>query len=251
MCAGFTEIMSQTLTTAAELNAVLLAAKEKQVVLLDEAHLLSPAIQTLIFAVADSGTVYVNTGGQSPQPIKLPPISLLLATTDPHHLLTPLRNRARLELNFRYYTESEIAQIVHRRSLSLNWDVHEAVLPLIAQRSKNEPRQALRILLSCRRVAISTGTTTISPKELETACRLDQIDERGLNLFEQKILQTLANRSARLNEIAGALALSPRTIQNAEATLMRLRLLGKDKSGLRELTPEGREHVLKTRARDD
>ena len=51
---------------------------------------------------------------------------------------------------------------------------------MIAQRSKNEPRQALRILQSCRRVAVSTGSATITPSHLKTACRLDQIDELGL-----------------------------------------------------------------------
>ncbi|QDV12232.1 Holliday junction ATP-dependent DNA helicase RuvB [Rosistilla oblonga] len=243
LCVDCKEVLAQTINSAAELNALLLACNEKTIVTLDEAHLLSPALQTLLYSVIDKNTVYVPTGGRQPQPIKLPPLTILLATTDPQNLLPPLRNRAALELNFRLYTFQEIAQIVYRRAKSLAWDVHEAVLPLIADRSKQEPRRALKLLQSAYRVAIATGSDTIDLRHLEETCRIQQLDSLGLNRAEQDYLNVLMDAPSRLNVLASRLAVGIGVIRDLEGVLVRLGLIGKDSKGIRELTAEGRKHV--------
>lgn len=245
MCVDHTEILAQSLLNAAELNAVFLAAAPKAIITLDEAHLLSPALQTLLYGVIDKGTVLVNTGGRQPQAIKLQPLTILLATTDPQHLLPPLRNRAALELNFRYYSDSEIAQILFRRAKSLCWDVHESILPEIAARSKQEPRRALKLLQSCFRVAVARGHETITKDHLVETCRIQQLCPLGLNRAEQDYLVVLLEGPARLNVLASRLGVQARTVQDMETVLVRLGMIGKDRTGMRELTAKGREHVTK------
>ncbi len=150
----------------------------------------------------------------------------------------------RLVLRLNYLSVTELAKVVLCRSRALNWDVHESVLPMIAQRAKGTPRLALRLLQSCRRVCRAEGDTTISPMHLETACELDQIDGLGLDATEQAYLRILVSGPARLNVIASRLGLPAATVQKVtEATLVRLDLVGKDKSGMRELTARGREHL--------
>ena len=248
MCVDHKEVLAQTLNSAAELNALLLACSEKSIVTLDEAHLLSPALQTLLFSVIDKSTVFVNTGGQQPQPIKLPPITLLLATTDPQSLLPTIKNRASLELNFRFYTNDEIAQIVFHRAKALGWDVHESLLPEISARSKQEPRRALKLLQSAYRVAVAVGGDTIESRHLEETCRIQQLDSLGLNRAEQDYLAVLTEGPARLHMLASRLAVGIGVVRDLEGVLVRLGLLGKDRHGLRELTAKGRDHMAKNRS---
>lgn len=136
--------------------------------------------------------------------------------------------------------------MIFHRSKALGWELHEGVLPLIAERAKGTPRIALRLLQSCRRVAVARGAETITPDHLKIACELDEVDGLGLDSAEQTYLAILAEGPTRLNVIASRLGLPTRTVSEVtELFLIRSGMVGKDKSGLRELTPKGREHVLK------
>ena len=244
MAADFKEVIGQSLNSMADLNHFFLLATDKAVVHLDEAHSLSAPLQTSLLLAMEKKTVYVNVGGQSPQPIKLANFSLLLSTTEEYDLLPPLRDRMRLILRLNFLTVPELAKVVLCRSRALGWDVHEAALPLIGQRAKGTPRLALRLLQSCRRVCRAQGDTTITAKHLETACELDQLDRLGLDATEQAYLRILADGPARLNVIATRIGLPVQTVQRVtEAALVRLGLVGKDKTGVRELTALGRAHV--------
>ena len=244
MAADFLEVIGQSLTSVSDLNHLLLSASEKSVVHLDEAHSISVPLQTSLLLALDKKTVYVNVGGQSPQPIKLSNFTLILSTTEEYDLLPPLRDRMRLVLRLSYLSVPELAKVVLHRSRALGWDVHEAALPLIGERAKGTPRLALRLLQSCRRVCRAQGDTTITPKHLETACELDQLDSLGLDATEQAYLRILADGPARLNVLATRIGVPIQTVQRVtEATLVRLGLVGKDKNGVRELTGKGREHL--------
>lgn len=244
MATEFREVIGQSLSNLADLNHLLLSASDKAIVHIDEAHSLSVPVQTSLLLALDRQTVYVNVGGESPQPIRLPDFTLVMSTTEEYDILPPLRDRLRLILRLNYLSVAELAQVVLYRSRALGWDVHEAVLPLIAQRAKGTPRLALRLLQSCRRVCRAEGDTTITPKHVTTACELDQLDDLGLDATEQRYLQILARGPARLNVVATRLGLPTATVQRVtEAGLIRLDLVGKDKSGLRELTARGREHL--------
>ena len=244
MAADFKEVIGQSLMSVADLNHLLLSATEKSVVHIDEAHTLTVPLQTSLLLAMEKRTVFVNVGGQSPQAIKLATFSLLLSTTEEYCLLPPLRDRLRLVLRLNYLSVPELAKVVLHRSRALGWDVHEAALPLIAQRAKGTPRLALRLLQSCRRVCRAGGEATITPKHVETACELDQLDGLGLDATEQAYLRILADGPARLNVIATRIGLPVLTVQRVtEATLVRLGLVGKDKTGVRELTAKGRAHL--------
>ena len=78
----------------------------------------------------------------------------------------------------------------------------------------------------------------------EQACHLEQIDALGLGLLERKYLAILAEGSTRLNVIASILGLPTRTVAEVtEQFLIRSGLIDKDKSGMRQLTAKGLEHV--------
>jgi holliday junction DNA helicase RuvB len=237
------EVLGQSITCAADLNALLLSAKDKDVVHVDEAHELDKEFQTALYLATDQRRIVLQGRSKSgPQSIPLADFTLLLSTTDEFCLLQPLRDRMRLLLRFEFYAVEELTTLLHQRSKALGWPVHEELLPLIAQRSRGTPRLALRLLQSCRRVCRAEGEKTITGGHLLRACELEGLDEIGLGPVEQRYLESLAGRATRLNVIASMLGLPVRTVSHVvEPFLLRSGLMVKDDQGRRELTAKGRE----------
>ena len=207
MATGFHEVLGQSLTSLADLNGLLLAARKRDVLFIDEAHELRRTLQTALYLAMDKQCVFVRTGVSStPMPIPIADFTLLLATTDEYCLLQPLRDRMKLLLRYEFYSEDELTQIQRIRCKGLAWNVEEAVFPLIASRSRGTPRLALRLLQSCHRVCRSLGETTITLDHLRHACELEQLDDAGLGPDEQAYMRILAAAPARLNVIASTLA---------------------------------------------
>ncbi|MGA2620204.1 MAG: AAA family ATPase [Thermoguttaceae bacterium] len=247
MATGFCEILGQSLNSLADLNAVLLSAKHRDVVFIDECHEIRREFQTTLYRVLDTQCVSVKTNGP-PQPIPVANFTLLLATTDEFCLLQPLRDRMRLVLRLDFLSTPELIVVVQQRCRALGWDVDESVLPEIASRSRGTPRLALRLLQSCHRVCRSLGELKITADHLQKACGLEQIDDLGLGPNEQQYLGILAEGPSRLNVVASRLALPTRTVSVViEQFLIRAGLVTKDHQGIRQLTAKGREHLLKSR----
>jgi Holliday junction DNA helicase RuvB len=243
MATEFHEVIGQSITCPADLNAFLLTAKDKAICHIDECHELKKEYQTAIYLALDQKRIFIG-GGKSIQSLPIADFTLLLSTTDEFCLLQPLRDRMRLVLRFEFYSEEELTMVLKHRAKCLRWDVEEAVMPLIAQRSKGTPRLALRLLQSCYRVCRSQGETTITLDYLERACGLEQIDELGLGPVEQKYIGILRDGPQRLNVIASMVGLPARTISAVtEQFLIRAGLIIKDDQGRRQLTGVGYEHV--------
>jgi Holliday junction DNA helicase RuvB len=89
MCSEFHEVLGQAIQSPADFNALLLGAKVKDVVFIDEAHELEKEFQTALYIALDQKRVFLQGGrpGRTPQSIPLASFSLLLATTDEFKLL--------------------------------------------------------------------------------------------------------------------------------------------------------------------
>ena len=251
LAADFFEVLGQSIKHPSDLNSVLLAATPGSVVFIDEAHELKPEFQTALYLALDKRRIILSGGGKSsgsPQNLPLNDFALLLASTDEHCLLQPLRDRMRLLLRFTYYSVEELTTVLLQRGRALGWEIHEELLPQIAQRARGTPRLALRILQACRRVARSEGEFSITAAHLDRACALDQLDELGLGPTEQQYLAALAAGNSRLNVLSSILGLPSRTVATViEPFLIRAGLIVKDDSGRRQLSDKGREHLSDSR----
>ncbi len=247
MAGDYFEVLGQSIKHPSDLHAVLLAATDRSIVFIDEAHELRAEYQTALYLALDKKRVILSGGnksGTTPQSILLADFSLLLATTDEHCLLAPLRDRMRLVLRFQHYAEDELVTVLKQRSQALRWVVDDDVLPRIAQRAKGVPRLALRMLQSCWRVARSEGEHRIIPDHLTRACDLEQIDSLGLGPIEQRYLAALADGNSRLNVLATILGLPTHTVSLViEPFMIRTGLILKDDQGRRQLTAKGRDHL--------
>jgi Holliday junction DNA helicase RuvB len=250
MASELHEVLGQSVAGPADLNAVLLGARARDVIHIDECHELPKAQQTALYMALDRKRILLNgcKAGLAPQSIPLADFTLLLSSTDEYSLLQPLRDRMKLTLRFDFYSPEELVRITGNRSRALAWRLGEEVLPEIARRSRGTPRLALRLPQSCRRVCRSEGEMGITAAHLERACRLEGLDDQGLGPTEQKYLDIIAQGASRLNVIASILGLPSRTVAEVtEPYLIRAGLVVKDDQGRRQLTAEGRDHLHRSR----
>jgi Holliday junction DNA helicase RuvB len=135
MAADFQEILGQSIKNAADLNAVLLGAKDKDVLHIDEAHELKKEFQTALYRAIEGRKLFVQ-GGANVQAIPVANFTLHLSTTDEFCLLGSLRDRCRLILRFQFYAADELTHLLQQRSKALNWQVDETAFAQIALRSR-------------------------------------------------------------------------------------------------------------------
>jgi Holliday junction DNA helicase RuvB len=239
------EVLGQSIKHIGDLNALLLAAGDQEVVFIDEVHELNKSFQTSLYLGLDKRRIVVR-GGRSYQSIPLADFTLLLGTTDEYSLLQPLRDRMRMLLRFDFYSRDELAKIIVHRARALQWAIDESLPPLIAQRARGTPRLALRLLQACWRVCRAEGERSVTTEHLRKACALEHLDDRGLGPMEQRYLKILAEGASRLNVIASMLGLPARTLSTVtEPFLLRAGLVLKDDAGRRQLTAQGQEHLAK------
>ena len=241
---GIHECLASAISSPADFFAVLMRPTDLDIVFFDEIHLLDPAFQHALLIAIDEGKIYLpNSTGGMPQAINLAKFCLIGATTDEHKVIRPLIDRFKLILRFSYYTIPELAEIVRTRAKGLGWQISSEVAVPIAERSKGVPRLAIRLLQSCWRVCRAGADHSITPKHLERACMLEQVDRLGLDATEQQYLSLLADGPQRLNMLVSMLGLPARTVSAVtESFLIRSGLVTKDKNGLRMLTAKGIEH---------
>jgi holliday junction DNA helicase RuvB len=86
MAVDFTEVLGQSLARPSDLNALLLAAGDKAVIHIDEAHELKREYQTALYIALDQRKLLVS-GGTRIQSLKIKDFTLLLSSTDEFSLL--------------------------------------------------------------------------------------------------------------------------------------------------------------------
>ena len=247
------EVLGQAIKSPADLHALLLGAKDRDVIHIDECHELGKPFQTALYLAIDKRKIVLSGGkGSSPQSLPLASFTVLLSTTDEYKLLQPLRDRMRLTLRFEYYSVEDLVTVMRQRAQALGWEIQDELPPLIAQRSRGTPRLALRLLQACRRVCRAEGEEAITLNHLTRACELEQIDSLGLTPTDQKYLRVVAAGNSRLNVIASMLGLPARTVSEViEPFLIRAGLIVKDDQGRRQLTAAGREQLSNSCLKDD
>ncbi len=91
MATEFHEVLGQSIKNPGDLNAVLLAAKDKDIVHFDEAHELRKPFQTSLYRAVEGRKLFIEGRSSKVQNIPLADFSVLLSTTDEYCLLQPLR----------------------------------------------------------------------------------------------------------------------------------------------------------------
>lgn len=240
------EMIGQAVACSDALNGLLMDAKDKDVVFLDEAHELHPRGQTALYRAMEDRVLFLSSFSEKTLPVPVDDFTLIAATTDAYSLLEPLRQRFQLILPFQFYDVESLTKITAQRAKQMGLTLNPDVAQGIAKRSKGTPRIAVRLLQSCHRYARSKGDHEITVQHFHETVALEGLDELGLDRDEQRYLRLLAENPGepvRLYTIEAALGIHHWTLQQViEPYLVRARLIERDESG-RRLTPQGMEHL--------
>jgi holliday junction DNA helicase RuvB len=174
-----------------DLAALLTNLEPRDVLFIDEIHRLSPVVEEILYPALEDFQIDIMIGeGPAARSIKLdlPPFTLAGATTRAGMLTNPLRDRFGIVARLEFYTEEELARIVHRSARLLNVVLEESGAREIARRSRGTPRIANRLLRRVRDYAQVKADGVASRGVAEAALKMLDVDALGLDLMDRKLL---------------------------------------------------------------
>jgi Holliday junction DNA helicase RuvB len=228
------------ITHAGDLASILSSLVEGEVLFLDEIHRMArPAEEMLYMAMEDFRVdVVVGKGpGATAIPLTLPHFTLVGATTRAGLLPGPLRDRFGFTAHLDFYDELDIADIVARSSSLLNVDISKDSITELGKRSRGTPRIANRLLRRVRDYAQVHGDGSINLEITNSALKMYEVDEIGLDRLDKAILRVLIEQfnggPVGLGTLAMAVGEERETVESvAEPFLVR--------SGFIARSPRGR-----------
>lgn len=223
-----------------DLASILTNLAPGDILFVDEIHRLNKSIEEVLYPAMESGVLDIIIGkGPSARTIQLdlPPFTLVAATTRVALLSSPLRSRfSGGSFRLEFYTEEEIAKIVHRSAKILGVNIDDEAISEIARRARFTPRTANYFLKRCRDYA-QVHKKDLDKKTVFLALSLLGIDELGLSESDRRILSTIIEKfdggPVGLGTLAAATGEEEATIEDVIEPYLIQR-------GLIERTPRGR-----------
>lgn len=239
-----------SLERGADLAAVLTNLEDRAVLFIDEIHRLNRAVEEVLYPAMEDYEINVMIGqGPGAQSVKLPVqrFTLVGATTRSGMLTSPLRARFGIHATFDFYTTDELTSILARSAERLGVAITGDGTHELARRARGTPRIANRLLRRVRDFAQVEGDGTIDVALAGMALDRLEVDDRGLDKMDRRILNTIAHKfdggPVGLDTLAAAIGESRDTIEDTyEPYLIQQGFLHRTPRG-RVLTSGGAEVV--------
>jgi Holliday junction DNA helicase RuvB len=182
---------------AGDLVAMLTNLQAHEVLFIDEIHRLAPAIEEVLYpAMEDYECDIVIGQGPSARSVKVPlqKFTLIGATTRAGLLTSPLRARFGIVHRLDFYTDTDIEEIVRRSARILGVEIDTDASAEVARRSRGTPRIANRLLRRVRDYAQVRADGRISNDVALAAMKLLEVDDRGFDEVDRKLLRTIIDK---------------------------------------------------------
>jgi len=223
-----------------DLAAMLTQLQAHEVLFIDEIHRLPPTIEEILYpAMEDYELDLVIGQGPSARSVKVPlqKFTLVGATTRAGLLTAPLRARFGIVHRLDFYNDRDIEEIVRRSARILDVPIDASAAGEVARRSRGTPRIANRLLRRVRDYAQVRADGHITTEVARAALSMLQVDERGFDEVDRKLLRTIIDKFAGgpvgVNSIAAAIHEEKDAIEDIyEPFLMQ--------AGFLDRTPRGR-----------
>ena len=180
-----------------DLAGLLTSLEPGDVLFIDEIHRLSPVVEEYLYSAMEDYVIDImidkGPGARSVQ-ISLSPFTLIGATTRSGLLTSPLRARFGIQEHLEYYDYPVLANIIKRSASILNIGIEDDAAKEIAMRSRGTPRIANNLLRRVRDFAQVKGSGEIDLKITQYALNALNIDKRGLDAIDNKILTTIIEK---------------------------------------------------------
>jgi Holliday junction DNA helicase RuvB len=228
-----------------DLAAILTNLQPRDVLFIDEVHRLQKTIEEVLYGAMEDFKLDLIIG-QGPAArtlrIDLPKFTLVGATTRTGLLSSPLRDRFGVQMRLDFYPVSELEKIVRRSSGLLGIGIDESGANEIAKRSRGTPRIANRLLKRVRDFAevrrAKKGVTPAIDREVaQAALALFEVDEKGLDWMDRKLLLTIIEKfdggPVGIDTLSSALGEERDTLEDVYEPFL-------IQEGLMQRTPRGR-----------
>lgn len=233
-----------------DLAALLTNLQEGDVLFIDEIHRLHRTVEEVMYPAMEDFALDIMIGkGPSARSVRLdlPPFTLIGATTRAGLLSAPLRDRFGVVSRLEYYTIDELSFIVARNADLLGIEIVGDAAEEIALRSRGTPRIANRLLKRVRDFAQVRGDGIITPEISGEALRMLQVDPRGLDSIDHKMLRAMISSfrggPVGLDTIAATIGEESQTIEDVyEPYLLQIGFLQRSPRG-RIVTPAAYHHL--------
>ncbi|RJP61411.1 MAG: Holliday junction branch migration DNA helicase RuvB [Ignavibacteriales bacterium] len=224
-----------------DLAGLLTNLEEKSVLFIDEIHRLSPVVEEYLYSAMEDYKldIMIDSGpnARSVQ-IKLPPYTLIGATTRAGLLTAPLRDRFGIKSRLDYYISEQLTNIVKRSAKILNLNIDNNAGYELAKRSRGTPRIANRLLRRTRDFAEVDNKKLIDLAIVKKALSALDVDEYGLDEMDKDIILAIIDKfnggPVGLNTLAVAVNEDPGTIEEVYEPFL-------IQQGFIQRTPRGRE----------
>ena len=180
-----------------DLAAILTNMQEHEVLFIDEIHRLSHVVEEILYPAMEDFHIDILIGqGPSARSMKLdiPKFTLVGATTRAGLLTSPLRDRFGMHFRLEFYSPQELAIIIRRSALILGIKLASAGAEELARRARGTPRIANRLLKRVRDYAEVKSDGTIDAKIARKALDAFEVDQKGFDQMDRKLLLTLIEK---------------------------------------------------------
>jgi Holliday junction DNA helicase RuvB len=226
---------------AGDLASLLTNLADGDILFIDEIHRLHRSVEEVLYSAMEDYKIDIMLGkGPSARSMRLdvPKFTLIGATTRTGALAAPLRDRFGMMHRLEFYKPEQIADIIVRAAGILDTKIGKDSAKLLATRARLTPRIANRLLKRVRDYADVNGDGIIDTHITQSALKLLEIDELGLDPADRQLLESMidnyGSNPVGLNTLAALTGDEMTTIEDFyEPYLMQI--------GLIERTPRGRK----------
>jgi len=180
-----------------DVAAILTNLEDRDVLFVDEIHRMNRVVEEILYPAMEEFQLDLVIGqGPHARTIKLdlPRFTLVGATTRAGLLTAPLRSRVGVLDRLDYYSDEEIHRIILRSAKILGVEISPEGAAELAGRSRGTPRVANRLLRRIRDFAQVLGDGVITQGLAHMALERLEVDERGLDDMDRRILHTLIEK---------------------------------------------------------
>ncbi len=223
-----------------DLAGMLTNLVEGDILFIDEIHRIPKTVEEYLYSAMEDFRIDIMLD-QGPNArsvrLNLPRFTLVGATTRIGLLTSPLRSRFTLQTRLGYYHHKDLVSIVKRSCKLLNISINNEGAKEIAARARGTPRIANNLIYFVRDFAQQRADGKITRKVAEDALELLEIDARGLDEMDKRILQVMAENynggPVGLSTIAIAVGEEEHTLEEVNEPYL-------IQEGYLQRTPQGR-----------
>ena len=180
-----------------DLAGLLTSLEPGDLIFIDEIHRMQRTVEEYLYSAMEDFVIDIMID-QGPNArsvrLELPRFTLVGATTRSGLISAPLRSRFGIINRLDYYPLDELTKIVIRSAAKLNVSVDQEGAGEIAARSRGTPRIANNLLRRVRDFAQVRADNHIDKAVAGQALSLLEIDPKGLDEMDIRILETIVHK---------------------------------------------------------